>query len=188
MRRPSPPTPACAEVTAFYQERRDRFLSLVAGSRFAPLACRGTFFQMLDYSAITGERDADFAVRLTEEHGVAAIPVSPFLQRRGAARPGPPVLLRQARRDARARGRAAAAGMTVASASSWPCCSCSFGSVRAQQAPLPDAEAFFAAARENLARAGQAQQRYAYKERRTELHRNPFGRIGHAAVHASFSR
>ena len=68
-------------VTAFYQQRRDRFLALVSGSRFRPLACRGTFFQMLDYSAITDEQDADFAVRMTREHGVAAIPISPFLQK-----------------------------------------------------------------------------------------------------------
>jgi hypothetical protein len=44
--------------------------------------------------------------------------------------------------------------------------------------PLPAEEPFFAAARENLARAGQEQWRYAYKERRTELHMNPFGRLG----------
>jgi methionine aminotransferase len=42
---------------------------------------------MLDYSAITDERDEDFAVRLTREHGVAAIPVSPFLN--DGATPGP---------------------------------------------------------------------------------------------------
>jgi hypothetical protein len=51
-------------------------------------------------------------------------------------------------------------------------------SVLAQDAPLPDAEALFAAARENLARAGRVQDKYAYKERRTELHTNPFGRLG----------
>ena len=33
----------------------------------------------MDYSAITSERDADFAVRLAKEHGVASIPTSPFL-------------------------------------------------------------------------------------------------------------
>ena len=33
------------------------------------------------YSAISGERDADFAIRLAREHGVAAIPTSPFLMR-----------------------------------------------------------------------------------------------------------
>ncbi len=71
--------PDAAAVTAFYQQRRDRFRALVGGSRFRILPCRGTYFQMLDYSAITGERDAAFAARLTREHGVAAIPVSPFL-------------------------------------------------------------------------------------------------------------
>ena len=66
-------------VTAFYQDRRDLFLKLITGSRFKPLACRGTYFQLLDYSDITDEADVDFAIRLTRTHGVAAIPVSPFL-------------------------------------------------------------------------------------------------------------
>jgi methionine aminotransferase len=89
--------PDAADVTTFYQGRRDRFLELVKGSRFRPLACRGTYFQMLDYSAITDERDADFAVRLTKEHGVAAIPVSPFLQQGEA--PGPVLRFCFAKRD-----------------------------------------------------------------------------------------
>lgn len=71
--------PERSTVTAFYQERRDLFLKLIAGSRFKPLACRGTYFQLLDYSDITDEADLDFAVRLIREHGVAAIPISPFL-------------------------------------------------------------------------------------------------------------
>ena len=78
-------------------QRRDLFLSLIAGSRFKPLACRGTFFQMLDYSAITDERDADFAIRLTREHGVAAIPISPFLNE--SEEPGPVVRFCFAKRD-----------------------------------------------------------------------------------------
>ena len=90
--------PWCKDVTAFYQGRRDRFLSLIAGSRFRPLACRGTFFQMLDYSAITDEGDADFALRLTREHGVAAIPVSPFLH--GTEPAGPVLRFCFAKRDA----------------------------------------------------------------------------------------
>jgi len=50
---------------------------------------------------------------------------------------------------------------------------------RAQSArPLPEREALFKATQENLARAQREQGRYAYKERRTELHTNPFGRIG----------
>jgi methionine aminotransferase len=89
--------PLCDEVTAFYQTRRDRFLSLVAGSRFKPLPCYGTFFQMLDYSAITDDRDEAFAIRLTTEHGVAAIPISPFLHE--GAQPGPVLRFCFAKRD-----------------------------------------------------------------------------------------
>jgi len=90
--------PWCRDVTAFYQDRRDRFLSLIRESRFRPMACRGTFFQMLDYSAITDERDADFALRLTREHGVAAIPISPFLD--GTEPAGPVLRFCFAKRDA----------------------------------------------------------------------------------------
>ena len=81
--------PLCDDVTEFYQGRRDLFLRLIEGSRFRPLACRGTYFQMLDYSAITNEGDADFAMRLVSEHGVASIPISPFLQ---PGEPSGPVL------------------------------------------------------------------------------------------------
>lgn len=48
----------------------------------------------------------------------------------------------------------------------------------AQQPPLPAEDALFPVVRENLARATREQHRYAYKERRTELHTNPFGRLG----------
>jgi methionine aminotransferase len=58
------------------------------GSRFRPLACRGSYFQLMDYSAVTNEDDTAFAIRLTEEHGVAAIPTSPFLY----TQPAPHVL------------------------------------------------------------------------------------------------
>lgn len=51
-----------------------------------------------------------------------------------------------------------------------------------QERPLPDQETFFNETRENLARATRVQSRYAYKERRTELHMNPFGRLGTGAV------
>jgi methionine transaminase len=75
-----------AELPAFFQAKRDLFLRLTAGSRFKPLACRGSYFQLMDYSAITDEADADFAIRLTKEHGVASIPTSPFLTRQKAPR------------------------------------------------------------------------------------------------------
>ena len=71
--------PAAAAVAPFYQAKRDLFLRLLENSRFKPLPCRGTYFQMVDYSAITRERDSEFALRLIKEHGVAAIPITPFM-------------------------------------------------------------------------------------------------------------
>jgi methionine aminotransferase len=67
------------ELAPFYQRKRDLFLELMKDSRFKPLPCRGSYFQLMDYSGITDEADADFAIRLTKEHGVASIPTSPFL-------------------------------------------------------------------------------------------------------------
>jgi methionine aminotransferase len=69
---------AYLELAAFYQRKRDIFLAGIKNSRFEPLPSRGTFFQNLRYDAISEEKDTDLAVRLTKEHGVAAIPVSVF--------------------------------------------------------------------------------------------------------------
>ncbi len=52
------------------------------------MPCRGTYFQLLDYSAITRDADREFAMRLLRDHLVAAIPTSAFLY---ASEP-PPVL------------------------------------------------------------------------------------------------
>jgi methionine aminotransferase len=68
-----------AGLAPFFQAKRDLFRTLMAGSRFRPLACHGSYFQLMDYSAITDEADAAFAVRLTKEHGVASIPTSSFI-------------------------------------------------------------------------------------------------------------
>jgi methionine aminotransferase len=69
------------ELPRFYQRKRDLFLRLMEGSRFRPLPCRGSYFQLMDYSAISNEADAEFAIRLTREHGVASIPTSSMLYR-----------------------------------------------------------------------------------------------------------
>ena len=53
--------------------------ALIDGSRFRPLNSQGTFFQLLDYSNISTDRDEDFAIWMTKTHGVASIPLSPFL-------------------------------------------------------------------------------------------------------------
>ena len=70
----------CADLPAFYQEKRDRFCSLLAGSRFGLRPAASTFFQILDYSEITDEVDAKLAKRWTREIGVASIPLSVFCE------------------------------------------------------------------------------------------------------------
>jgi methionine aminotransferase len=70
--------PGASALPAFYQRKRDTFLQMLEGSRFKPLACEGTYFQILDYSAISREQDTGMALRLVEEHGVASIPCSAF--------------------------------------------------------------------------------------------------------------
>jgi methionine aminotransferase len=64
----------------FYQQKRDYFLQGINESRFKPLACEGTYFQLLDYSNISQEKDTDMAIRLTKEFRLASIPVSVFYQ------------------------------------------------------------------------------------------------------------
>jgi methionine aminotransferase len=63
-------------LPGFYQRKRDRFRAGLAGSRFSLLPCHGTYFQLVDYSAVSDEPEEAFARRLTVDHGVAAIPVS----------------------------------------------------------------------------------------------------------------
>jgi len=48
--------------------------------------------------------------------------------------------------------------------------------------PLPEHEPFVRATRDNLIRSQRAQFNYSYKERRTEFHVNPFGRVGTGGI------
>jgi methionine aminotransferase len=70
------------ELPAFYQRKRDRFIELTRASRFRPLPCHGTYYQMLSYAGISDESETEFARRLTVDHGVAAIPPSVFYHER----------------------------------------------------------------------------------------------------------
>ena len=67
-----------ASLAGFYQEKRDLFCALLAGSRFTLSPAQGAYFQLLDYSEITAEPDTEFATRLTREAGIASIPISIF--------------------------------------------------------------------------------------------------------------
>ncbi|MCB1704637.1 MAG: aminotransferase class I/II-fold pyridoxal phosphate-dependent enzyme [Halioglobus sp.] len=65
-------------LAAFYQRKRDLFCDALAGSRFRVAPSAGTYFQLLDYSAITPVADQQLATDWTREHGIASIPVSVF--------------------------------------------------------------------------------------------------------------
>jgi methionine aminotransferase len=62
----------------FFQQKRDHFRQGIEQTRFKLLPCYGSYFQSVTYHAITDEKDADFAIRLAKEFGVATIPTSAF--------------------------------------------------------------------------------------------------------------
>ncbi|MEO8081229.1 MAG: pyridoxal phosphate-dependent aminotransferase [Caldimonas sp.] len=65
-------------LPAFYRAKRDRFRAALATTRLRALPCDGTFFQCVDYSAVSDLPEAEFCRWLTVEAGVAAIPLSAF--------------------------------------------------------------------------------------------------------------
>ena len=65
-------------LPAFFQQKRDFFLERLQNSRLKPLKCAGTYFHLFDYSEISDMPEKEFAVWLTQEIGVAAIPISAF--------------------------------------------------------------------------------------------------------------
>ena len=77
------------ELPEFYRARRDRFIQALSASRFKLLPCEGTYFLLVDYSAISDLDDVSFCQLLTKEVGVAAIPLSVF-----CAEPFPHKLIR----------------------------------------------------------------------------------------------
>ena len=67
-------------LSGFYQRKRDRFRSGLAQTRLRLLPSQGSYFQCVDYSAVSDLPEAAFCRWLTEEVGVAAIPLSAFYQ------------------------------------------------------------------------------------------------------------
>ncbi|HEY2582463.1 MAG TPA: methionine aminotransferase [Mucilaginibacter sp.] len=65
-------------LSGFFQEKRDYFRKGLQQTRFKLLSCFGSYFQSVYYNNITDEKDSDFALRLTKEFKVAAIPTSAF--------------------------------------------------------------------------------------------------------------
>lgn len=66
------------DVSDFFQVKKDFFYNLMKETRFDLLPCYGSYFQSVQYSRISDEKDTDLAMRIIKEFGVAGIPVSAF--------------------------------------------------------------------------------------------------------------
>jgi methionine transaminase len=69
-----------AGLSGFYQAKRDTFRAALAATPLKLLPCEGTYFQTVDYSAVSDLPELAFAEWLTTEIGVAAIPLAGFYQ------------------------------------------------------------------------------------------------------------
>jgi methionine transaminase len=65
-------------LAPFYQAKRDRFRAGLATTPLKLLPCEGTYFQCVEYSALSDKTDLAFCEWLAAEVGVAAIPMSAF--------------------------------------------------------------------------------------------------------------
>jgi methionine transaminase len=84
-------------LSAFFEAKRDLLAGRLRGSGLEPVPAAGTYFQLVDYGALSKDSDMQFADRLIREAKIATIPLSPFY-----AHPPPMTLLRLciAKRDA----------------------------------------------------------------------------------------
>jgi methionine aminotransferase len=70
------------ELGTMMQERRDYFLSLMQGSRFAFLPSHGSYFISARYQEISEVQDDIFVQNVTRTAGVALIPLSAFYRQK----------------------------------------------------------------------------------------------------------
>ncbi len=90
--------PQCgADLPEYFQQKRDRLSALLESSGLRVLRSAGSYFQLVDYSAVSARGDVELAEALIDEAGVATIPLSVFFRN-----PPPLRLLRVcfAKRDA----------------------------------------------------------------------------------------
>ena len=60
------------------QTKRDHFQQLMAHTKFKAIPSYGSYFQLYSYRKLSNEPETAFAIRLTKELGVTAIPTSVF--------------------------------------------------------------------------------------------------------------
>jgi len=65
-------------LSAFFEAKRDLLANLLRGSGLEPVPAAGSYFQLVDYSALSALNDMAFSDRLIREAKVAVIPLSPF--------------------------------------------------------------------------------------------------------------
>lgn len=65
-------------LASFFQQKRDAFRAGLAQTKFTLLPCSGSYFQSVKYHGFDDMKDADLAIKITKEYGVASIPVSAF--------------------------------------------------------------------------------------------------------------
>jgi methionine aminotransferase len=71
--------PDCGrDLPAFFQRKRDLLAGLLKDSPLHGVPAAGTYFQLMDYSAASDEKDVAMAERLVRDAGVATIPLSVF--------------------------------------------------------------------------------------------------------------
>lgn len=73
-------------LPAFYQAKRDRFQALLKPSRLGLRPVAGSYFQLVDYAAISELDDVAFCRWLVAEKRIAAIPLSPFYRQHPGTR------------------------------------------------------------------------------------------------------
>jgi methionine aminotransferase len=82
--------PDCGDdLPGFLGAKRDRLAAALRGSGLTLPRAQGSFFQLIDYGALSDAVDTQFADQLLTQAGVASIPLSVFYQR-----PPPMTLLR----------------------------------------------------------------------------------------------
>ena len=67
-----------ADYRRFFKPSAICWRDCLRGSGFEPVPAAGTYFQLVDYGALSREPDMEFADRLIREAKIAAIPLSPF--------------------------------------------------------------------------------------------------------------
>ncbi len=68
------------QLPSFYEEKRNTFCEMIKPSRLKFTPSKGTYFQLADYSEISDKSDVEFVNYITQEKGVAAIPLAPFYE------------------------------------------------------------------------------------------------------------